>query len=185
MAFPPYISDTTDENDTVYTMTSRGEVERQLSYYGVALHLDDLDPNDDNYNEDNDADANMDNFLEEQIQMATSEIMSVLGPRYLVEDIYKNPQLRRIATFKVAHAITRRRGNEPVFEEEVIIGEEKLLGFQAGTLYLDAPSNGQRAIIQSGVVDMRYTRQPWRIIQSASSSTVSGQNIGRQAFFWL
>lgn len=186
MAFPPYLpGNTADSAGTEYTMTSRTEVERVLSQRGMQLHMDDIDTDDDNYDEENDSETNSDNYLEEQIVLVTAEIMATLGPRYLVEDVYKNIILRNIATYKVAHNITRRRGNEALYESEVIEGEDKLTAMSLGHMYLDAPSNGQRAIIQSGIVDLRFHQQPYRIIDRASSSVVSGQNHVWRAFGWL
>lgn len=186
MAFPPYLpGNTADENGTEYVMTSRSEVERVLSQRGMQLHLDDIDPDDDNFDDNNDPDTDIDNYLEEQIVLVTAEIMAILGPRYLIEDVYQNIILRNIATYRVAHNITRRRGNEPVFESEVIEGEDKLTAMQLGQMYLDAPSNGQRAIMQSGIVDLRFHQQPYRVIQRASTSVVSGQNHIWRAFSWL
>lgn len=188
MAFPPYTPDTTVGLAT-YQLTSIAEIERLFSRYGVDLHTDDLNPSDeDRFNPSNSAEVNKINFLDELVQRASSEVMSNLMPRYTVDAVYKIPRIREIATYIAAYKLTRRRGNEPLFDEEYVDGMEDLVAFKNGSKYLDAPSNGPRAYIQSGVVDNRYSAHPWRVLSSGmgSTATVPNQQIHhRYAFYWL
>jgi len=185
MAFPEYVSDTEVDN-VVYLLTSVEEIQRQFSQRGLALHIDDIDPTDPNYDDKNAADVDSTNYLLELCQRATSHVMSRLAPRYMVDKVYQNPRLREIATYWACYKLTRRRGNEPVYEEEYIEAMDELDMFRRGELYLDAPSNGQRAYMQSTIVDLRYIRTPIRVIPEASTSIVSGQRTARYyGFAWL
>jgi hypothetical protein len=185
MAFPDYVSDTT-VNSVNYLLTSVAEIQRLFSATGIALHTDDLNPGNEQYDEENTTDTNSANFLAELCQRATSHVMTRLAPRYTIDKVYQNPRLREIATYWAAYKLTRRRGNEPVYEEEYIEAMDELDMFRRGELYLDAPSNGQRAYIQSTIVDLRYSRNPVRVIPEASTSTVAGQRLTRSyAFDWI
>jgi hypothetical protein len=145
MAFPEYVSDTIVGEDIEPTLlTSIAEIQRVYSRAGVQLHLDDLDPDDANYDADNHTDATKDNFLTEVIQRATSEIMSFLAPRYTTDSVYQLPRMREIATYWACYKISKRRGNEPIFEEEYIEAMDELADYRSGIRYLDAASNGPR-----------------------------------------
>lgn len=195
MVFPLYRSDTKpnveaptlpSQGSVLYTMTSEGELHLLFSQRGIQLHTDDIDPELEIYDQSNHPDATKSNFITQQIQYATSEVMSYLAPRYRVEEVYQIPMLRMITTYICAHNITTRRGNEPVYETEVVKGIDDLMDFRAGIRYLDAPSHGTRAYIQSGVVDNRFARNTWRVIPEASSTTIDGQKlIYRTLFAWL
>lgn len=184
MAFPEYVPDTTVDEVT-YTLTSIAEIERMYSRSGVQLHTDDLDPEDANHDADNNADATKDNFLEEVIQRATSEIMSFLAPRYTTDAVYQIPRMREIATYWACYKISKRRGNEPIYEEEYIEAMDELADYRSGVRYLDAPSNGPRAYLQSQIVDLRFSRHPIRTLPEASTSTISGQKVAVRYFDWL
>lgn len=185
MTFPDYLSDTEVDN-TTYLLTSLPEMHRIFSKRGVDMHVDDINESDDNYDENNIPDVSVSNYYEEQIQRSTSWVMARLAPRYSVVDVYRNPRLREMATYHACHQVTRRRGNEPVYEAEVAEALDELEDYRDGRLYLDAPSNGNRAYFQSGVVDLRFARYQWRVNQDASSNVRPGQHLlFRAAFFWL
>jgi len=188
MAFPEYASDT-NSLVTPYDpllMTTPQEIHRLFSTTGEKLHTDDLNSDDDNYNRSNDSTVNRDNFLSELAQRATSHIMTFLAPRYKIDDIYQIPRLREIATYWAVYKLTRRRGNEPVYEEEYIEAMDELEMFRSGERYLDAPSGGQRAYMQSSIVDLRYNRSPIRVIPDGSTKVVSGQHTYNWfGFSWL
>lgn len=185
MAFPDYVSDTR-VNNTTYLLTSVTEIQRLFSSLGIKLHTDDLDTGDPNYDDENNPEATSENYLVELCQRATSHVMTRLAPRYTIDKVYQNPRLREIATYWAAYKLSRRRGNEPVYEEEYIEAMDELDQFRKGELYLDAPSNGQRAYIQSTIIDNRSIRNPVRVIQEASTSVIAGQRIARSAAFeWV
>ncbi len=158
MSFPEYVpTDTTDDGAIEYLFTSVEEIQRMLSLAGERRHTDDVDPDSINYDYENDSDVNRDNVLAELIQRATSHIMSRLGPRYLAADIYRVPRIREIATYWAIYKLTKRRGNNPLYEEDYIESEATLDDFRTGAQFLDAPSNGQRAYMQSYIIDNRYS----------------------------
>jgi len=183
--FPTWESDTI-VGGTVYLFTSLEEIQRLFSSWGERQHTDDINPNDENYNDDNQSAATRIAFLEELIQRATSHIMSYLGPRYTADAIYRIPRIREIATYWACYKLSRRRGNQPVYELEYFEAMDDLEKYRAGELYLDAPSNGPRAIMQSYVVDNRFYTQPLRVLTQSSTSIVPGQRIAfRLPFYWL
>lgn len=185
MAFPPYTPEHMDGLVAV-SLTSVGEIERLLSYKGTELHLDDLDSADDNYLDGTNSDATKANFLVEVIQRATSEVLSYLVPRFDAVALQANPLVRRIATYIAVHEISRRRGNEPLYEAEVAEGLEKLERYREGSLFLNVASRGPRAVVQAYVTDSRYYRNPTRVISAASTSIVPNQKLAwNYPFFWL
>lgn len=186
MAFPPYIPDHTITGGVAARFTSLAEIQRLLSYKGVKLHLDDLVIADENYIPGTCSDATDSNYLSEVIQRVTSRIMEYLAPRFTPESLYQLPRIREIATYWACHDISRRRGNEPLYENEYADGIETLERYREGTLYLDAVSSGPRAYVQSYVTDSRFYRNPTRVLSYASTSTVSGQFLSpNYPFFWL
>jgi hypothetical protein len=186
MAFPEYISDTVDNLNVSLYLTTIEEIYRLYSLTGETLHTDDLNPTDPNYNSDNPAGVSRANFLTELCQRATSHVMSYLAPRYTIQAIYRNPRLREIATYWACYKLSRRRGNEPVYEQEYIENEEDLTRYRLGELYLDAPSNGQRAYVQSYVTDMRFSNHACRVLPTSSTSIIAGQQVQlRYGFAWL
>lgn len=186
MAFPPYTPDYVDDSNVEILLTSEAEIERVLGYKGVKLHLDDLDDLDDNYLDGTDVDATKENYTNEVIQRVSSEVLGYLVPRFDAELCSQNPLIRKIATYWAAHDISRRRGNEPLYETEVAEGIEKLERYREGSLYLNVPSRGPRAIVQSYVTDSRYYQNPTRVLRMASTSIVSRQKLAWDyPFFWL
>lgn len=186
MAFPPYTPDHLLEDETTAAFTSVPEIERLLSNRGRDLHLDDLDSDDDNYDDGTHIDATDDNAMTEVIQRVTSKIMEYLAPRYTPEALHRLPRIREIATYWACHDLSRRRGNEPLYESEVVEGMDTLERYRDGSLFLDAPSKGPRVYVQSYVTDNRFTRNPTRVLKSASTSVVSGQRLAWEyPFFWL
>jgi hypothetical protein len=186
MVFPPYTPDHTDSGGSAIQFTSQGEIQRIFSYKGEKLHLDDLDSSDPNYLPGTDPDATSSNFITEVIQRVTSEIMEYLAPRYNADDLKSIPRIRQIATYFACYYLSRRRGNEAVYEAERIEYLDILERYQLGELYLDAPSSGPRAVLQSYVTDNRYYRNPTRVLQHASTDTVAGQHLMYQyPFTWL
>lgn len=180
-SFPYWVTDT--EN---YLFTSHKEIQALFSSVGERQHLDDLNPSDDNYDDQTDGDVTRLAFIEELCQRATSHVMSYLGPRYSAENIYQIPRIREIATYWACYKLSRRRGNQPVYEDDYYEAMDDLVKFRSGAMYLDAPSSGPRAIMQSYYVDNRLFQQPLRVLSQSSSSTISGQKLGyRQPFFWL
>lgn len=186
MAFPPYVPDHTITGGAAAAFTSLGEIERLLSYKGWKLHVDDLVIADENYLPGTCSDATDSNFLSEVIQRVTSRIMEYLAPRFTPQALYQLPRIREIATYWACHDISRRRGNEPLYETEYADGIETLERYREGTLFLNAISSGPRAYVQSYVTDSRFYRNPTRVLSYASTSTVSGQFLSpNYPFFWL
>jgi hypothetical protein len=175
-----FISDT----DGKY-VTSLAEIHRLLSAKGQLKHLDDLDRFSDNYNLDNVQSANMCNALTEIYQRVTSRVMERLAPRYGIDDVYRQPRIREIGTYMGAYLITQRRGNEPLYEAEVLEGEDILDAYKEGSLYLNAPTLGTRVAIITPVVDVRYHSQPVRTIPKASFFSGIPTNNYRTYFQWL
>ena len=185
MVFPEYRSDTEVDN-TLLLMTTKQEMARLLSNRGLEMHADDLNflsENFDEYNGDEETDAN---WLTEVIQRTTSEIMSILGSKYAVEDIYLLPKIREIATYMAVYKYTGRRGNEPLYRSEYLEGLDTLEKFAKGELYLNAPTNGPRSYMISYAVDNRFAYQPVRVIRQGSSNMVRGQKeFYTWGFYWL
>lgn len=188
MPFPLYVPDFMTDGVTpeAIEFTSRSEIERLFSFKGVTLHLDDTDSDDDNYLDGTDVDVTPANVISEIITRVTARIMEYLAPRYAPEDIYQKTRIREIATYMAARELSRRRGNEAVFDAEVAESIETLERYREGTLYLNAPSS-PRVYTQSYVTDNRYFRNPTRVLRAASTSTVSGQHVfwDNFPFFWL
>lgn len=186
MAFPQYISDTLDSNPAPQPIyfTSIAEIEQELSAKGYNLHTDDLRFTDPNYDSSNVTDVTETNYLATLLQRATSHVLSYLSPRYNAANLQKIPRIREIATYWACYKLTGRRGNQPLYEDEFNEGQDDLEEFRDGTKYLPAPSNGRRAYVHSGIVDLRFTRQPWRTIPQASTAIQSGQNVTLYSPFW-
>lgn len=171
MAFPQYDTDTES-----YVMTSLPELQQLLSTRGERLASDDLDILSERHDPLNDADAERMNMLAEYMQRVTSQIMEYLSPKYAIEDVYKLPRLREIATYWFAYKLTGRRGNEPLYTAQYIEGLETLERYREGSLALQAPTYGPRAYMQSGIVDLRCSYQPWRILPFACSNIIPNQS---------
>jgi phage gp36-like protein len=180
MTFPEYISDSLVNNDLIL-MTSRQEMARLVSTVALQQHSDDLNFLSNNFDRYNGNEVDDNNWLTEVIQRTTSEIMTYLGSKYKVEDVYKNPVIREIATYMAVYKFTGRRGNEPLYRAEYIEGLDKLEKFVSGELYLDAATSGPRAYMLSYAVDNRFTQMPVRAIRQASSQLIPGQ---RQFHTW-
>lgn len=181
MAFPEYVSDT----DTIL-MTSKEEMARLVSNFALEAHSDDLNFLSGNFDEYNGNEETDTNWRTECIQRTTSEIMSYLGAKYSIENVYQNPMIREIATYMAVYKFTGRRGNEPLYRAEYLEGLDKLEKFVSGELYLDAPTNGPRAYMLSYAVDNRYAYQPIRAIRQGSSNLIPGQKeFYTWGFYWL
>lgn len=181
MPFPPY----TEPYSPNVLFTTRAEIERVLSFRGVELHIDDLDDFDDNW-VGGEAEATDENAVTEIIQRVTSKILDYLAPRYSAETLATIPQIREIATYWACHDLSRRRGNEPLYEDEVAEGIERLERYREGNLYLDAPMTGPRTVVQAYVTDNRYYRNPTRVLRAASTAVVSSQRLAWEyPFFWI
>lgn len=179
MPFPPYTV-------TATLYTSQAEIQRLLSYKGVSLHIDDADDLDDNYLGGTDSLVTPSNVLNEIIERATARVNEYLLPRYSADTLATLSRVREIATFIATHLLTRRRGNEPLYDDEVAESVETLERYREGTLYLDAPLQGPRAVVQSYVTDNRYFRNPVRVLTHSSNDTVANQNLAWDyPFFWL
>jgi hypothetical protein len=189
MPFPQYVPDTTD-GSTVYISTSLAEIQEIFSTKAIDWRLEDLNVGDPNYNANNDPLATRANALATIIQYSSSEVQEVLAPRYLAKDIYLIPRIREITSYFACYRISKRMGNPALFYEDYANGLEKLERYREGSLYLNAPSNGTRAYMQAVVVDNRTTVQnPIRVIPSASTAILSGQNqaiiIPYSPFWWV
>ena len=187
MAFPEYLSDTDLKVTpfTNYIFVTIDEIQAELSAKGERLHTDDINPANDNYDDTISATVNRTSYIAQLCQRITSDMMSYLAPRYRPQDIYQIPRIREIATYWACYKLTKRRGNEPLYEAEYLEGEETLERFRDGSLYLDAPCT-PRAYMQSYLIDMRSTYQPTRVIREASTSVIANQRVlQRAAFAWL
>lgn len=175
-----YITDT----DSLY-VTSLCEIYRLLSARGATRHLADLDSFDSDYQMENFGGSTKVDALNEIYQRTTSRVMERLAPRYTVNNIYKLPRIREIGTYTACYLITKRRGNEPLYEAEMLEGMDVLDDYRDGLLYLDAPITGTRVAMLTPVIDLRHHGQPSRIIKSASffSGNTTNRYIG--SFPWL
>lgn len=180
MSFPDYVSDSND----LFT-TSLAEIHRLLSEEGATRHLDDLDPFSPNYDPDSHEDATNENALTEIMQRATSRVLEYLYPKWTIESLVSVPRIREITTYIACYLITKRRGNQPLYENEYIESLDTLLQYRDGLLSLPAPVSHPRAYLISHVVDLRFTQQPVRQIMAASTKVVSHQNLFRPSFFWI
>ena len=185
MPFPEYVPDTTVDG-TTYLFTSIQEMEREFSKLGIDLHVDDADSTDDNYVTGTDPETTVANVLTEIIQRATSKVHEHLAPKYTAEVLSTIPRIREIATYWACHDLSRRRGNEPLYEAEVAEGIEALEDYRHGVRYLDAPQSGQRAVVQSYQSDNRFYRNPIRVLRTSSTRIVPQNNLAwNYPFFWL
>jgi hypothetical protein len=175
-----YISDTEEKY-----VTSLAEIHRLLSAKGQQKHLDDLDRFSTNYDLDNVQSANKCNALTEIYQRVTSRVMERLAPKYSINDVYRQPRIREIGTYMGAYLITKRRGNEPLYEADVLEGEDVLDAYREGTLYLDAPTIGTRVAIITPVVDVRSHLQPVKTVTRASYFSGVPTHRYRTYFQWL
>jgi hypothetical protein len=180
MAFPDYVSDT----NSVYS-TSLAEIHRLLSEQGATRHLDDLDEYHPNYDPDTHPEATSDNALIEIKQRATSRVLEYLYPKWTIESIINVPRIRELTTYIACYLITKRRGNQPLYENEYIEALDILLQYRDGLLSLPAPVSKPRAYMISSVVDLRFTQQPVRQISAASTAVVTYENLFRPSFFWI
>jgi hypothetical protein len=175
-----YLSDT----DELY-VTSLCEIHRLLSARGEVRHLADLDVFDTEYQVENMLSNNKHNALKEIYQRTTSRVMERLAPRFTVQNVYKLPRIREIGTYTACYLITHRRGNEPLYEAEMLEGMDTLDDYKNGILYLDAPVTGTRVAMLSHVIDLRHHNQPSRIIRSASLFSGNIANPYINFFPWL
>ena len=186
MPFPPYVPDHVDSSDDAVLLTTLGEMQRLLGAKGIRLHISDTDSSDEDYDEDTDEFVTTQNTIDEIIQRVSSRVLGYLYPRFDPERCAENPTVREVATYWACHMLSRRRGNEPLYESEVVENEELLERYREGSLYLNVPSRGPRAHLQSYVVDNRFYRMPIRVIPASSTPLVPNQ---AQAylipFFWL
>ena len=186
MPFPPYIPDFVDGLSNAILLTTLAEMQRLLGAKGTRLHLRDLDSLDDEYDDSTDALATDTNTVSEIIQRVSSKVLQYLEPRFDAELCSQNPTIREIATYWACHDISRRRGNEPLYEAEVAENIERLERFRDGSLYLGVSSSRPRVYSQSFVTDNRYYRNPVRVLRTSSTATVSGQKMAYEyPFFWL
>lgn len=186
MPFPPYIPDHVDDMNATILLTSLAEMQRLLGAKGIRLHIDDTDPTDENYDESTDSLVTTTNTLNEIIQRVSSRVLGYLYPRFNPERCSENPTVREIATYWACHMLSRRRGNEPLYEAEVVENEDLLERYRCGELYLNVVSSGPRANIQSYMVDNRFSRMPIRILPQSSTQTVRDQNLAYLLpFFWV
>ena len=180
MTFPNYVSD----SNSLFT-TSLPEIHRLLSEEGATRHLDDLDPFHPNFDSESHPEATSDNALTEILQRATSRVLEYLYPKWTIESIVDVPRIRELSTYIACYLITKRRGNDPLYEAEYIEALDVLLQYRDGLLSLPAPTSKPRAYLISSVVDLRFTQQPVRQIAAASTALVTYQNLFRPSFFWI
>ncbi len=179
MAFPQYVADTDGVLFTTYA-----EIVQELSAKGVKLRTDDLRVTDKNYDGQVPSDVSEDNYYTTICQRVTSEICSYLCPRYLAEDLANSPRIREIATYWACYKISKRRGNPSLYTEEYLDAENDLELYRSGDRYLDVPSNGPRAYMQSYNMDTRYNRTTLRVNQYATTKVLSSQNTLTYIPFW-
>lgn len=186
MPFPPYIPDYVDEAEDAVTLTSLSEMQRLLGVKGIRLHLADTDESEIDYEAGTDEFVTSANTISEIVQRVSSRVLGYLYPRYDPVKCSQNPVVREISTYWACHMLSRRKGNEPLYEAEVVENEQLLEDYRNGTLFLNVPSRGPRANVQSYVVDNRFYRMPIRVIPTSSTPLVPNQ---AQAylipFFWL
>jgi hypothetical protein len=175
-----YISDTEEKY-----VTSLAEIHRLLGAKGETKHLSDLDRFSKDFYVDTTTTATKCGALKEIYQRSTSRVMERLAPKYTINDVYRQPRIREIGTYIGAYLITKRRGNEPLYEAEVLEGEDVLDAYREGSLYLDAPVIGTRVAVLSHVVDVRYHSQPVRTLPRASFFSGVPSNRFLTYFQWL
>lgn len=186
MPFPPYTPDYVDDLNEAVLLTSIPEMQRLMGAKGIRLHVDDTNPVDENYDEDTDTLVTTTNTLDEIIQRASSRVLGYLYPRFNPTSCSENPVIREIATYWACHMLSRRRGNEPLYEQEVVENEDLLERYRSGELFLNVKSTGPRANLQSYITDNRFSRTPIRVVPQASTQLVKDQNQAYLLpFFWL
>ena len=186
MPFPPYVPDHVDTNDEAVELTSLSEMQRLLGAKGIRLHIDDTDSSDENYDPSTDGFVTTTNTINEIVQRVSSRVLGYLYPRFDPVSCSQNPTVREIATYWACHMLSRRRGNEPLYEAEVVENEDLLERYRCGELYLNVQSRGPRANIQSYVVDNRFYQTPIRVLPQSSTQLVTNQRqLYLVPFFWL
>jgi len=186
MPFPPYVPDHVDTNDDAVVLTTLAEMQRLLGAKGIRLHIDDTDETDINYDPDTEEFVTTTNTIDEIIQRVSSRVLGYLYPRFDPVSCSNNPTIREIATYWACHMLSRRRGNEPLYEAEVVENEDLLERYRCGELYLNVQSRGPRANIQSYVVDNRFYQTPIRVLPLSSTELVGNQRrLYLVPFFWL
>ena len=185
MPFPPYIPDHV-EGSTAVLLITLAEMQRLLGAKGIRLHIDDTDPTDENYDDSTDVLVTTTNTIDEIIQRVSSRVLGYLYPRFNANSCSQNPTVREIATYWACYMLSRRRGNEPLYEHEVVENEDLLERYRSGELYLNVQSRGPRAHLQSYVVDNRFSRLPIRVLPHSSTELVPNQQRAFIIpFFWL
>jgi len=186
MPFPPYTPDHVDTLNAAVLLTTLAEMQRVMGAKGIRLHIDDTNPTDENYDEDTDVLVTTSNTINEIIQRVSSRVLGYLYPRFDAVSCSTNPTVREIATYWACYMLSRRRGNEPLYEAEVVENEDLLERYRCGELYLNVRSSGPRANIQSYITDNRFSRTPIRVVPQASTQLVRDQNQAYLLpFFWL
>lgn len=187
MPFPPYVIEFRDESNAPISFTSTAEMQRLLSFSGHNLHLDDVDPEDEDDRFDIDTPSDVIKIYTEQeiIQRVTSRIMGILGRLYLAIDLHELPVIRQIATYWAVYLLTGRRGNQPLYEAEYNEGLDILDDILLGKFKISASQQVPRFGMQSYIIDNRSTYQPIRVLTTASTKLVDGQYAFRvRPFSW-
>lgn len=179
MAFPQYTPDTDGALFTTYE-----EIAQEMSTKGFRLRTDDLRSTDKNYDNNNSSDLSETNYIATICQRVTSEVCSYLCPRYNADDLAPLPRIREIATYWACYKLSKRRGNPALYEEEYLDAQNDLELYRSGDRYLDVPSNGPRAYMQSYVLDTRFNRTQLRVNQYATTKVLSSQNTLLYTPFW-
>lgn len=186
MPFPPYVPDHVDSSDDAVLLTSLAEMQRLLGAKGIRLHLVDTDPTDDEYDADTDVLTTSQNTIDEIVQRVSSRVLGYLYARFDPVSCSNNPTVREIATYWACHMLSRRKGNEPLYEAEVVENQDLLDSYRCGELYLNVQSRGPRANIQSYMVDNRFYQTPIRVLPQSSTQIVTNQRqLYLIPFFWL
>ena len=182
MAFPdydPYAIRTTNVDrvsGTAILLTSQDEMERLLGEDGINLFTDDADATGDNV---------FDNVIEEIIARVSAKILEHLTPMYDSNELEYNVRIREIATYWACHDLSRRRGNNPLYEAEVAENMEALYDYRLNIRNLDSPRSNPGISLGTPVVDARF---PGRTIRTNALNSVNADKSDRgfflYPFFW-
>lgn len=159
-----------DQFEPSHLLTSREEIEDLFSIHGVELHSEHIDPERES------------DFFSTLVHRATAQILSYIGSRYRLADLSTHPRIREIATYWAAYKLSHHRGNPSLFESEYVEGLEDLELMRQGIYFLDIPTT-PRAVVQSGVVDLRACSYRLQPIHLGTSYTYPNQRQLR-IYYW-
>lgn len=143
--------------------TSEAEIVEVMGEAGIAMRMDDVDPED------------YDTTLNRIMADATDTVKLYLSGRYSVADLDASDFIHRRCTFIACYYISRRRGNPGQFREMYEEARGDLEEIRDGDLILpDTPvSSDMTPALSNFTMDARF-RQPMRVRTELSTGNTAG-----------